>query len=264
MTKALTFWSVYKLEHNGTCSATFWLCSRRWKKKQKRKTPNDFLSRAAVWSKMTGCLRRPTWLWSTTTETLNLFAAALWTLGGSCMFVRSDGGRDCVTCRSFNHRADRTSDTDVNETRSRGCAAALSLSHRGKSIGNPFTILSVTTHLGSSTCVTINVRVYSFCYGCLAVIFQNKMQIFDGLSFSNVKNCPCFSSYIIEHWVSLSFRTLLNKRRLFLLRLPVRLITTSGVISFLFFIKSFIMQKKMLGIILISLIPCKLYWCHFR
>lgn len=41
--------------------------------KKKQKTPNDFLSRAAVWSKMTGCLRRPTWLWSTTTETLNLF-----------------------------------------------------------------------------------------------------------------------------------------------------------------------------------------------
>lgn len=166
--------------------------------KKKQKTPNDFLSRAAVWSKMTGCLRRPTWLWSTTTETLNLFPC-------SALNPRRQlrvgevwrGGGDCVTCSSFNHRADQTSDTDVNETRSR-----LLLSHRARSVGKPFPFLSETTHRGWSTCVTINVKVYYDCYGCHAVIFQNKMQAFDGFSFSNVKKMLLF---LVLHYSILSF-----------------------------------------------------------
>lgn len=166
--------------------------------KKKQKTPNDFLSRAAVWSKMTGCLRRPTWLWSTTTETLNLFRC-------SALNPRRQlrvgevwrGGGDCVTCSSFNHRADQTSDTDVNETRSR-----LLLSRRARSVGKPFPFLSETTHRGWSTCVTINVKVYYDCYGCHAVIFQNKMQVFDGFSFSNVKK---MSLFLVLHYSILSF-----------------------------------------------------------
>lgn len=107
------------------------------------------------------------------------------------------GGGDCVTCSSFNHRADQTSDTDVNETRSR-----LLLSHRARSVGKPFPFLSETTHRGWSTCVTINVKVYYDCYGCLAVIFQNKMQVFDGFSFSNVKK---MSLFLVLHYSILSF-----------------------------------------------------------
>lgn len=143
-----------------------------------------------VYADRRGCEVRPQRRWT-------CFAAALWTLGGSCVLERSDGGGDCVTCSSFNHRADQTSDTDVNETQSR-----LLLSHRARSVGKPFPFLSETTHRGWSTCVTINVKVYYDCYGCLAVIFQNKMQAFDGFSFSNVKK---MSLFLVLHYSILSF-----------------------------------------------------------
>lgn len=143
-----------------------------------------------VYADRRGCEVRPQRRWT-------CFPAALWTLGGSCVLERSDGGGDCVTCSSFNHRADQTSDTDVNETRSR-----LLLSRRARSVGKPFPFLSETTHRGWSTCVTINVRVYYDCYGCLAVIFQNKMQVFDGFSFSNVKK---MSLFLVLHYSKLSF-----------------------------------------------------------